>query len=139
MLPSHISHSRQHTHILLVTGTHAPSPSISVYFFPLGNTHTHTHKSPPARSTSRQKKENIIARRGPNSSGNMRVESIVTLLLALCSKSSFGQVELPELAYAQDALEPYISEEVGLGLLVLTASSLVLVGGEVRAGRFSQL
>lgn len=125
--------------ILLVKGTHAPSPSISVYFFPLGNTHTHTHKSPPARSTSRQKKENIIARRGPNSSGNMRVESIVTLLLALCSKSSFGQVELPELAYAQDALEPYISEEVGLGLLVLTASSLVLVGGEVRAGRFSQL
>lgn len=36
------------------------------------------------------------------------------LALAFLTRSSVGQVELPDLPYAQDALEPYISAEVGL-------------------------
>ena len=41
----------------------------------------------------------------------MRTQGVLTIVLSMCAKA-LGQVELPALPYAQDALEPYISEEV---------------------------
>lgn len=58
------------------------------------------------------------------------------LLFAFCSKSYLAQVELPDLPYAQDALEPYLSEEVGSGLLEIAASG---AGVGFRAGLLSHL
>ncbi len=42
---------------------------------------------------------------------NMCSTRCVIAFLSICSQA-LGQVELPDLPYAQDALEPYISEEV---------------------------
>lgn len=69
---------------------------------------------------------------------SMRTECFM-LVLALCSKGAFGQVELPELPYAQDALAPYISEEVGLSLHqnpVTVSAVCGARGGEGRGGVF---
>lgn len=44
--------------------------------------------------------------------GNVGTRCFTLLGLLLSCLQSFGQVELPELNYEQDALEPYISAEV---------------------------
>lgn len=48
---------------------------------------------------------------------NQRLTLAGVAVLAFCS-NTLAQVELPALPYAQDALEPYISAEVGLPVLI---------------------